>query len=147
MPKQTLFFVTPELQRVLDNLPADEPRSRLEPFRAFILRWRREGRTYRKIQEILAVECKVRVHHETLRRFIKRRSKPRKPQPEPEAGQLPLISTESPQPTSVGKKLTPEERAAQVEYIRSLNQFTLQEQPEKTRWNFDVDKPRTLHKP
>jgi hypothetical protein len=147
MPKQTLFVVTDQLRQVLDNLPADGPRSRLDPFRAFILRWRREGRSYRRIQQILADECKVQVHNETLRRFVKRRSKPRKPQPEPEIEQPLIAPLESPQSVSAGKKLTPEERAAQVEYIRSLNQPTLQEKPEKSRWNFDVDKPRTLHKP
>ena len=93
------------------------------------------------------MECKVRVHHETLRRFIKRRSKPRKPQPELDPEQLPLVSAEPLQSDGTGKKLTPEERAAQVEYIRSLNQPALQEQPAKARWNFAVDKPRTLHKP
>jgi hypothetical protein len=137
MPKQTLFVVTEELQRALENLSAVEPRSRLEPFRAFILRWRREGRSYRNIQDILASECKVSVAYETLRRFVKLRSKPRKQQPEPEV----------PQPASTAKQLTPEERAAQVAYIRSLNKPESQEQPAKPRWNFDADKPRTMHKP
>jgi len=30
----------------------------------------------------LALECKVKVAHQTLRRFIKRRAKPRKPKPD-----------------------------------------------------------------
>ena len=42
-----------ELLQLLENLPPDEPRSKLEPFRAYILRWRRQGRSYRRIQEIL----------------------------------------------------------------------------------------------
>jgi hypothetical protein len=147
MSKQTLFVVTDQLQQVLDNLPAVEPRSRLDPLRPFILRWRRDGRSYRKIRAILKNECGVVVCCETIRKFVKSRSKPRKPQPEPEIEQPLIAPLESPQSVSTGKKLTPEERAAQVAYIRSLNQPTLQEKPEKSRWNFDVDKPRTIHKP
>lgn len=76
--KQPVFAVTPELQQKLDSLPANEPRSRLEVFRPFILRWRREGRSYRRIQQILATECHTKVSFETLRRFVNRRTRPRK---------------------------------------------------------------------
>jgi len=54
-----------ELFKLLENLPPDEPRSKLEPFRAVILRWRRQGRSYRRIQEILLEQCKVEVAYET----------------------------------------------------------------------------------
>jgi hypothetical protein len=69
-----------ELRRVLDALPAEpEPeRSRLDPFRAYILRWRREGRSYRQIQSILQNQCGVRIAYGPLRRFVIRRSRPRK---------------------------------------------------------------------
>jgi hypothetical protein len=56
---------------------------------------------------------------------------------------MPAIPAE--QETRLTKKLTAEERAAQVEFIRSLNQPTSEEQP-KPGWNFDVDKPRTIQK-
>jgi hypothetical protein len=119
MPKSEVFFVTPELQHVLDNQPAKPPRSILDPFRAFILRWRREGRTYRDIQQILAVECKVRVHHETLRRFIKRRSRPRKAQPDLEFSPVNPVETTD----TVTPRLTAEERAAARAALRaSYNQ-------------------------
>jgi hypothetical protein len=85
MLKHEVFSITDELQTVLDNLRAEAPRSRLEPFRQFILRWRREGRSYRRIQQILASECSVVVTYETLRRFVKRRSRPRTAQPEAKA--------------------------------------------------------------
>ena len=151
MPKQPLFVLTDELQRALDSLPSVETRSCLDPLRTFILRWRREGRSYRKIQQILENECKVKVHNETLRRFVKRRSKPRKPKPEPDQLELAVAEAPADRPpeafTPGAKRLTPEERQAQVEYIRSLNQPTPQSKPEKPRWHFDVDKPRTLQKP
>jgi len=151
MPKSTLFVVTDELWCALDALPAIPPKSCLDPLRPFILRLRRDGRTYRNIQQILADECDVRVHHETLRRFIKSRSKPRRPKLELEFEREQPKSSASPQPvdqsTASGKRLSPEERAAQVEFIRSLNKPASQEQPARPRWNLDVDKPRTIHKP
>jgi hypothetical protein len=66
-----------ELLKLLENLPPDEPRSKLEPFRAIILRWRRQGRSYRRIQQILLEQCNVDVAYETLRRFVQRRERPR----------------------------------------------------------------------
>lgn len=145
MPKPTLFVVTDELQQVLDNFPADERRgSSLEPLKAFILRWRREGRTYRRICQILRDECHVKVAYGTLHEFVQRRSKSRKPKPEidiePEATQ-PVNSSSA--AVSSGKRLTPEERAAQVAYIRSLNKPAVAEEKPKLLFDFDPDKPRT----
>jgi hypothetical protein len=116
MPKSGIFFVTPELQQVLDNLPEDEPRSRLDPFKPFILRWRRQGKSYRKIRQMLQVECKVTVHHETLRKFVKLRSRSRKLQPdlEIEPATAQPVESSSAAVSSVERKprLTAEERAA-----------------------------------
>jgi hypothetical protein len=153
MPKAVLFVVTPELQQVLENLPEDAPRSRLDPFRPFILRWRREGRSYRKIQQILADECKVRVHNETLRRFVKRRSRPRKPQPEPEAEQLPVAPAAPIQPGSIPDqpprtftKLSPEEAARRRDLLQSLRKkHALEPKPAVLEeFKYDPDKPLTI---
>jgi len=126
-----------ELLQLLENLPPDEPRSKLEPFRAIILRWRRQGRSYRRIQEILREQCQVEVAYEALRRFVQRRQRPRASEQESEtvAAAAPIdtaakptwnFDTDGPRTTSAateGKRhrLSPEERAAQVEFIRSLN--------------------------
>jgi hypothetical protein len=137
-----------EIEEILQSIPPDEPRSRLEPYRELILRWRRQGRTYRRIRELLVEKFSINVTTPTLFRFVKRRARPRAEEPAAPEIQEPVSQVlTSPQPATPGKRLTPEERAAQVEYIRSLNQPTLQEKPEKPRWNFDVDKPRTLQKP
>jgi len=145
MPKPEIFVVTPELQEVLDNLSAGEPRSRLEPFRAFILRWRREGRSYEEIRLILQEKCRVRATKSTIFEFVERRSRKRKLNPEPQIEEQSMPAIPAEQETRLTKKLTAEERAAQVEFIRSLNQPTSEEQP-KPGWNFDVDKPRTIQK-
>ena len=150
MPKSEVFFVTSELQQVLDNQPPKPQRSILDPFRPFILRWRREGRTYRDIQQILAVECKVRVHHETLRRFIRRRARPRKPQPdlefEPETVQ-PMNNSSAVSTDTRKPRMTLDERRAQADAIRErLSKPPLPAKPADTRplFDYDPDKPLTL---
>jgi hypothetical protein len=65
-----------ELVKRLENLPPDEPRSKLEPLRELILRWRQQGRSYRRIQQLLREKCQVDVAYETLRRFVQRRQRP-----------------------------------------------------------------------
>ena len=49
------------------------------------------------------------------------------------------------QPATPVPQLSAEERAVQIEFIRSLNRPTLEEQP-KQGWDFDLDKPRTIQK-
>ncbi len=152
MPKQTLFVVTDELQRVLDNLPPNEPRSRLEPFRAFILRWRREGRSYERIRKILREQCHVEVAHDTLFQFVKRRSRPRKPQAEPEAG-LPVSQAAqdrpAPAPEQIPRQhtqLSPEGAATRRGLLQSFrNKPALPPRPAVLEeFHYDEDKPLTI---
>ena len=126
---------SPELLKLLENLPPDEPRSKLEPFRVYILRWRHQGRSYRRIQEILREQCHIEVAYETLRKLVQRRQRPRSAEPEPVATAAAVsdaakprwhFDTDGPRTTSAAteekrSRLSPEGRDAQVEYIRSLN--------------------------
>ena len=117
MPKPEIFFVTPELQQALDSLPPGTPRSKLDPLRPFILRWRRERRGYREIQQILRNECRVKASLSTLFHFVKSRSKPRKPiQPdfeiEPATVQPVASSIAAVSPVERKPRMTAEERAA-----------------------------------
>jgi hypothetical protein len=123
MPKSEVLFVTPELQRVLDNLPDSDPRSKLEPFRPFILRWRRRGRSYRAIRQILHDECHVHASLSTLFNFVERCSRPRTVQPEPEIELAtmppPKLSGETAPANTRKPHLTHEERVAQADAIRA----------------------------
>ncbi len=129
-----------ELLKRLENLPPAEPRSKLEPLRELILRWRQQGRSYRRIQQLLREKCQVDVAYETLRRFVQRRERPRSAEPEPVAAAPPVsaaplsdeakprwnFGADNPRTTTAAieekrPRLSPEERAAQVEFIRSLN--------------------------
>ena len=148
------MHIDEERQKVLDNLPAEEPRSRLEPFRQFILRWRREGRSYKRIRQILHDECHVQVAHATLFKFVQRRSRARKAQPKPPAE--PVVMTEYPtalpapgpepgQTTAfIGLRLqrSPEELAAQREAIRAAyNKPVVPQEKPKKLFVYDPDKP------
>jgi hypothetical protein len=85
-------------------------------------------------------KCQVDVAYETLRRFVQRRERPRSAEPEPVAAAPPVsaaplsdeakprrnFGADNPRTTTAAieekrPRLSPEERAAQVEFIRSLN--------------------------
>jgi len=68
--------MTPEQQHLYESIEAGPSRARLEPHREVILRWRREGRSYRCIQHTLAANG-ITIRLSALYRFIKRRSRPR----------------------------------------------------------------------
>ena len=110
------------LQQIYDSVPEDEPRSRLEPYRELILQWRRQGRSYRRIQRLLSDKCQITIAYEPLRRFVKRRSRPRKQQLEtitelPDTEQRP----ETRQLAKPNVAASVEEKAALVEFIRGVN--------------------------
>jgi hypothetical protein len=124
MPKAEIFFITPELQQVLDAVPEqNDPRSRLEPFRPYILRWRRQGKSYRKILRILRHKCHLKVAYGTLHEFVKLRSRPRKPQPnidlEPASTQPVTTSSAAVLPEARKPRITVEEREAARAALRA----------------------------
>jgi len=121
--------VKEEHQRIYDSTPEDEPRSRLDPYRELILRWRRQGRTYRRILQMLRDDCHLKVAFGTLHEFVQKRSRPRKPDLEIE----PATVQHNSQP---GKRLTPDERQAQLDFIRSLNSKpVVKEQQPPSGWD------------
>ena len=145
MPMSGVLPMNGDHQRVAVSVLEDEPRSRLEPYREVILRWRRQGRSYRRICKLLGDKFDLKVGRTALHEFVWRRSRPRKVPPEPEIEQPRMLAPEPAQAPMPVTKLTAEERAAQIEFIRSLNQPMLEEQP-KQGWDFDLDKPRTIQK-
>ena len=148
MPKSEVFFVTAELQTVLDNLPADEPRSRLEPFRAFILRWRREGRSYERIRQILRDECRVQVSVSTLFKFVQRRSRPRKATAGTSARArtgCPVVSIRRNRIPETPSRRSPEEIAAMRQAASAANHKPVFQPQEETKplFVYDPDRPLT----
>ena len=147
MPKPTLFVVTDELQQALAKLPLVGPRSRLEPLRMFILRWRRDGRSYRNIRDILASECKVTASHEAVRKFVKLHAKPRKPQTE--SGPEPLSQVTqslSPGQQAPSDAILSKEATQSRPSLQSFrNKPALEPKPAVLEeFHYDEDKPLTI---
>jgi hypothetical protein len=85
--------MTPEHQRVYESTPADDPQSRLEPYRELILRWRRQGRSIRRICNLLHQSFNVSIKKSSLHEYVTLRSRPRKQKPD--------IDIEIEQPTTL----------------------------------------------
>ncbi len=147
MPKPTLFVVTDELQQVLAELPQVGPRSRLEPLRTFILRWRRDGRSYRNIRDILASKCKVTASHEAVRKFVKLHAKPRKPLTESENDpQTPVTQPPSPPPQAPSNDNLSMNAVRNRPSLQSFrNKPALEPKPAVlVEFHYDEDKPLTI---
>jgi hypothetical protein len=145
MLRLEVFALNEELQRIFDSVPEDAPRSPLEPYRELILRWRRQGRSYRRICQMLNDRCKVKVAYAPLYRFVQRRSRPRKTEPQSE----PQLTTSAPEPqpsqTAATARLTPrrspEELVAIREAIRtSHNKPTFPREGAKRLFTHDPDR-------
>lgn len=141
--------MNPELQQIFDSTPEDEARSKLEPYRELILRWRRQGRTYRRICLLLNEKCNVTITGGALYRYVKRRSRPRKSAEQklesvPSNSPVPAV-TATEQPVAQHKRLTPGEKAVQVELIRSLRKKpVVVPEPSQPLFDYDPDKPLTI---
>jgi hypothetical protein len=115
----------------------------------YILRWRRQGRSYRRIQQILREHCHLDVAYETLRRFVQRRENPRTAESAAVETAAVESSSETAAPVMRKPRMSIEERRAQADAIRA--QFTKPVSPEKPkdtrpRSEYDPDKPLTLIK-
>jgi hypothetical protein len=143
----------PELQQIFDNTPDDDPRSKLDPYRELILRWRRQGRSYRRICQLIREQCSTKVSLATLHGFIQRRSRPRKAQPELMAELIEPLLTYSPEvvpkqadlpPANSSQTASTDKYAADRERMRrhKAQQMTLQ--PEKRFSYTDEDSLKPL---
>jgi hypothetical protein len=142
-PLRRLLSMKDELQQVFDSVPEDAPRSQLEPYRELILRWRRQGRSYRRICKLLTDKCGLKVGKTSLHEFVQRRSRPRKLHPEAE----PQPATITPTPPDQAdirprNRRSPDELAAQREAIRAAYNKPVvpTEEPEEV-FVYDPDKP------
>jgi hypothetical protein len=67
--------VNSKFDAILNNLPAKQPRSRLEPYSELITEMRKRGRTYREIAHVLKKDCGFKVGTSTVNDFVLTRSK------------------------------------------------------------------------
>jgi len=69
--------VDPKFEAILNNLPAKEPRSRLEPYSELIIEMRKRGHSYREITQVLKKACGLKVGTSTVNDFVLARSRSR----------------------------------------------------------------------
>jgi hypothetical protein len=143
----------PELQQIFDNTPEDDPRSKLDPYRELILRWRRQGRSYRRICQLVTEQCSIKVSLATLHGFIERRSRPRKAQLEPMAELITPLMTYPPgvvpkqsdlPPASSQTIASTDKYAADRERMRRHKAQPITPQPEKRFSYTDEDSLKPL---
>jgi hypothetical protein len=63
------------LRTILEQLPPDPPRSKLEPYADLIWDLRRRRKTYRAIAAFLAEHCNLQVQHSTIYDFVRVRKR------------------------------------------------------------------------
>ena len=137
-----------DLQQLLNRFPDAEPRSKLAHYWPVIREWRRRKKTYREIRKnlILAGAFKT-LSIDTLYRFIKRRSRPRKAEVvEPETATPPAAAPLQQTDFNRQPKLSAEELKARREKARASNHKPLFGTPgngaENEPVTFDLGKPR-----
>jgi hypothetical protein len=59
-----------KFEAILNNLPAKQPRSRLEPYIELIIEMRKRGCTYREIAHVLKKDCGFKVRTSTVNDFV-----------------------------------------------------------------------------
>jgi hypothetical protein len=134
-----------ELQRIFDSIPDEEARSRLEPYRELILRWRRKGRSYRWICRTMNEKCGVTVAYGPLYRFVQRLSRPRKIQRDIELQPEPA-QTEQPVRPKGHTKLSSDELAQQRSLIQDLRSKPVVVREVRKRFVYNPDEPLILEK-
>ena len=67
--------MNPKFEVILNNLPAKEPHSRLEPYSELITEMRKRGHSYREITQVLKKACGLKVGTSTVNDFVLARSK------------------------------------------------------------------------
>ncbi len=137
-----------DLQQLLNRFPDAEPRSKLAHYWPVIREWRRRKKTYREIRKnlILAGGFKT-LSIDTLYRFIKRRSRPRKAEVvEPETEAPVAVTSLQQTDFNLQPKLSAEELKARREKARASNHKPLFGTPgngtENEQVTFDLGKPR-----
>lgn len=104
-------------EAVYKSVPDDPPtrQSKLEPHRVLILKWKRDGRSLRRIQILLAEKFDLKVAYSTLQTFVQSRSKPTKPEPELIESE-PVATVAAMDPPK--QKRSAEEKAANIKLAR-----------------------------
>jgi hypothetical protein len=145
--------VDSKFDAILNNLPAKQPRSRLEPYSELITEMRKRGRTYREIANILKKACGLKVGASTVNDFVLARSKPKaKPLPSASRTIATKQNTEGLRSTykdteareSTGRSQKALEGIART--IKELKDRPLKTRAKKLLFEYNPDEPLRLHR-
>jgi hypothetical protein len=145
--------VDSKFDAILNNLPAKQPRSRLEPYSELITEMRKRGRTYREIANILKKACGLKVGASTVNDFVLARSKPNaKPLPSASRTIATKKNTEGLRTTykdteareSTGRSQKALEGIART--IKELKDRPLKTRAKKLLFEYNPDEPLRLHR-
>lgn len=132
-----------KFRAILENLPKECKRSRLEPWTELIAQLRRRGHTYRGITRILAEHCDLIVASTTVVRFVAARSKekPKRPKRQ-ESGK-----TRGTNPASIDRNVTSADPNDDDVWrrIEELKQRPAKSVKPPKQFEYDPDQP--LHLP
>jgi len=62
-----------EFQKILSTLPAQQPRSRSEPYREFIAELRQRVRTHQAMAQMLEERCQLKTSRSAMNDFVRLR--------------------------------------------------------------------------
>lgn len=137
------------LQEILDSLDEKPPRSRLMPYREFIIELRRRKYTYRDIRQILWEKCQLQVSISTLHSYLRVQKNPKRisrtdvvsGQPKPQRKKAP----EKIPISALSKKNKPAKPFIEArQRIAAFKQQPAKNESEVTLFKFDPDKPLHL---
>jgi IS30 family transposase len=114
-----------ELEAILDTLPQQPPRSRLDPYAELIDEMRRRDWTYRGIAQILAEKCNLSVSPSNIHYFVKQR-----------------------QPQMANNQHAKNQQAEEIrKRIHALKRRSTERDQDPKAFEFDPAKPLRLNKP
>jgi hypothetical protein len=134
----------PKLEQILKNLPPAKTKGRLESYREFILRLRRDGRSYTEIQQILTTKCGIQISVAGIFKFVHSRQRSRTttnlqpPQQENPVYQEPIEREEKPKLTRTQEEI----EAMRAKARASAHKPTTQPKP-KPLFHYDPNRPLT----
>jgi hypothetical protein len=137
------IFMEQNLREILDSLPANDARSRLEPYKEFVLRLRRQGRSYNKIRTILADRCSLTISKTALVAFVHRRSRPRAMMTSNPRETDPIRSEMIEHGSRSPDRRSPEEVVAMREAARAANHKPTVKPKEPPIFEYDPTRPLT----
>jgi hypothetical protein len=132
-----------KFRAILESIPSQHQRSKLEPYTELIEQLRRRGYPYREITRILAEKCDLVVASSTLVRFVAGHSMEKRKRPKHHEGR----KTRSTMPASVEENLSSAVPDNDLwKRIEALKHRPAKNAQPTKQFEYDPDQPLHLHR-